>query len=70
MRYNIKDMASFLVKYEGWHSYATDSLTVEHVCALNNLGIAELSNISEQFRLKSKEKAVRFIGEYESKHFG
>lgn len=61
--FNQKDMIGFALKYPGWHSFARDKLTVEHVCANVNLGILEINQFN-QFRLKSEEKAVRFMGDY------
>lgn len=56
-----KDMARFLMRYpDKWHSYASGHDTVEQVCGLVNLGIAEI-NDSAQMRLKSPEKAARYI---------
>lgn len=43
-----------------WISYATDKKTVEIVSATYNLGIIML-NSNDQLRLKSKEKAERFL---------
>ena len=55
-----KDMVKFLRKYEGsWHTFASDLETVEVVCALSNLGIAEIRG--DQMILKSREKADRFL---------
>lgn len=60
-----KDMIAFALKYPGWHSYAQDKLTVEHVCANVNLGILHI-NKHNQFILKSEEKAKAFLGDYKS----
>lgn len=54
------DLIQFATDYPGWHSFAQDRLTVEHVCASHNLGIIEVNEHS-QFRLKSPEKARQFL---------
>jgi hypothetical protein len=60
----IKDQklaVKFLIKHpEKWHTYATDSQTVEVVCSLSNLGIAKI-NSTGQWKLKSAEHAERFL---------
>ena len=50
----------FLLKYDGWQSYATDHDTVEMVCALANLGVAKVNQF-DQFALASQEKAERWL---------
>ena len=61
---NQKDMVKFLWKYEGrWQTFATDEETVEIVCALQNLGIAEVKG--GQMILKSREKAKRWLDSFE-----
>ena len=53
----------FLLKHpNGWHSHTTDKRTVELVCSLVNLGIAQVSNVSDQFRLYSETHAKQFLG--------
>ncbi len=58
-----KKMAKFMLTYgdKGWQSFASDSLTVECVCALHNLGIVRVNEFG-QMRLISREKACRFLG--------
>lgn len=62
MHLKLIKLVCFLVKYPGeWHTYSTDRETTELVCAAYNLGIAELSTVSPQMRLKSKWKAQQFL---------
>lgn len=59
--YKMPSVPAFALKYpDSWHSFASDRETVESVCAAHNLGIVEVSTISNQFRLKSAEKARRY----------
>ena len=54
-------LVNFALKYPGkWHSYTTDYHTVNLICATANLGIIKV-NETDQFALKSKEKALRFL---------
>lgn len=63
MSKSLKKAIKFLLKYpQGWHSYATDKKTVSVICSLVNLKIAEVSNVSNQFRLKSPAHAKQFLG--------
>lgn len=59
--YKMPSVAAFAIKYpDSWHSFASDRETVESVCAAKNLGLIEVSTISNQFRLKSAENARRY----------
>ncbi len=59
-----KDMVLLLKKNAGhWDFFASDQETVEVVCSLVNLGIAEVQG--SQIILKSKEKADRFLASFE-----
>lgn len=54
-------IVEFALKYPGWHGYAKGCKeTCAAVCAAHNLGIIE-ANEHHQFRLRSEEKARRFI---------
>ena len=56
-----RKLIHFLLKYPNeWHSYSTDKETVNLVCATSNLGILEVNEF-HQMKLKSEEKALRFI---------
>lgn len=60
MRNFQRDMVLFLRKNAGhWNSFASDHDTVEVVCSLVNLGIAEIRG--SQMILKSREKADHFL---------
>lgn len=64
MRNFQRDMVKFLMKYEGrWHTFGEDRDTVEVVCSLVNLGIAEIRE--DQMILKSREKADRFLATFD-----
>lgn len=59
-----KNAVNFLLKYpDEWHTYNDDKLTVEVVCALVNLGIAEI-NQYQQFKLKSAIKANQLLNNH------
>lgn len=64
--FNQKDMIQFASKYPGWHSFAKDKRTVEHLCANVNLGILKINQF-DQFRLKSIRKAQAFLGNYQGR---
>ena len=54
-------LIKFLLQYPNeWHGYAADKETVSLVCATKNLGILEINEFN-QMKLKSEEKALRFI---------
>ena len=56
-----RKLVTFAIKYAGkWHGYSTDYHTVNLVCATANLGIIKVNDY-DQFTLKSKEKAERFL---------
>ena len=57
---HVKRLLQFAVKYPGWHSYAKDRATTNAVRCLADMGVLELSTISNQFRLAL---AARFYGE-------
>ncbi len=59
------DLIKFAVKYPGWHTLATDSDTVEVVCATQNLGIISVNDYC-QFSLRSPEKARQFLAARDS----
>ena len=55
-------LVKFLVTFpKEWHSFAQDKETVGVVCACHNLGILEISHKTNQMRLKSEEKALKFL---------
>ena len=54
----------FLQEHEGkWIIFAKNQQTVQIVCALHNLGIAEVKG--DQMILKSREKAKRWLDSFE-----
>ena len=58
---NMKESTKMLMRHpDEWLSYAPNLETVEIVCALVNLGIAKVNGL-DQIRLKSRDKAARFI---------
>ena len=61
IRSHQRAIARFLLKYPEWSSYNTDRDTVECLCGLVNLGIANYNEYG-QMRLMSHRKAVRFLG--------
>ena len=68
MIHKMPSVAAFALKHpDSWHSFASDRETVESVCAANNLGIVEVSTISNQFRLKSAENARRYCAAHGEK---
>ena len=50
------DMLDFAARFPGWHSFASDRLTVEHVCALSNL--RQIIVVGRQFKITNEGRRV------------
>jgi hypothetical protein len=56
-----RKLINFALKYaDKWHTYSPDYHTVSLISATANLGIIKV-NSHDQFALKSREKALRFL---------
>jgi len=59
-QHSLKDCIQFFIDCKGWHTYRNDSATVDNICCGVNLGILKINEFN-MCRIKSKDKAVRFI---------
>lgn len=58
--HTLKDCIRFYLKCKGWHTFASDTDTVENICAGVNLGILKVNGLS-MCRIKSVDKADRYL---------